>query len=139
MATCLEELPELSKEGVDEEVISGVGGTIYLGGCCRYVNHTILNTLAVCPGGKETVSGPSGLKFPADDSASKTASAIKSFLLAATLHPKVVRLAQEELDRVIGEDRLPDFSDKPQLPYIAAIVKEVLRWRPPVPLGIVSL
>lgn len=33
VATCLEELPELSKDGVDEETIRGVGGTIYLGEC----------------------------------------------------------------------------------------------------------
>ncbi|KAF9645500.1 cytochrome P450 [Thelephora ganbajun] len=99
VATCLEELPELSKDGIDEEAIRGVGGTIYFGG-------------------EET-----------------TASAIKSFFLAATLHPEVVRLAQQELDEVIGGVRLPDFSDKPQLPYISAVVKEVLRWRPPTPLG----
>ena len=31
VATCLEELPELSEEGVDEEAIRGVSGTVYLG------------------------------------------------------------------------------------------------------------
>jgi len=66
----------------------------------------------------------------------KTSSAIKSFFLAATLHPEVVRLAQRELDEVLGRERLPDFSDRPQLPYISAMVKEVLRWRPPTPLGV---
>ena len=65
----------------------------------------------------------------------KTAAAIKSFFLAATLHPEVVRLAQQELDEVLGGERLPDFSDKPRLPYVSAIVKEVLRWRPPTPVG----
>ena len=65
----------------------------------------------------------------------KISSAIQSFFLAATLHPEVVRLAQQQLDEVLGRERLPDFSDMPQLPYISAIVKEVLRWRPPTPLG----
>jgi cytochrome P450 len=65
----------------------------------------------------------------------KTASSLQSFFLAATLHPEMVRLAQKELDEVIGGDRLPDLSDKPQLPYITAFVKEVLRWGPPVPLS----
>ncbi|KAF9645502.1 cytochrome P450 [Thelephora ganbajun] len=97
LATCLEELPELNNDGVDEETIRDVGGAIYLGG-------------------EETI-----------------ASTIKSFFLAVTLHPEVVRLAQQELDEVIGGVRLPDFSDKPQLPYISAVVKEVLRWRPPTP------
>ena len=36
---------------------------------------------------------------------------------------------------MIGWDRLPDLSDKPQLPYISAVVKEVLRWGPPTPIG----
>ena len=69
----------------------------------------------------------------------KTSSTIKSFLLAVTLHPEVVRLAQRELDEVLAGERLPDFSDKPQLPYISAITKEVLRWGLPSPLGTVLL
>ena len=52
-----------------------------------------------------------------------------------TLYPDVVRLAQRELDEVLGGERLPDLSDKPRLPYISAITKEVLRWGPPTPLG----
>lgn len=51
------------------------------------------------------------------------------------MYPEVVRLAQRELDEVLGGGRLPDFSDQPKLPYITAIVKEILRWRPPNPLG----
>ena len=56
-----------------------------------------------------------------------------------TLYPEVVRLAQRELDEVMGRELLPDFSDKPRLPYISAITKEVLRWGPPTPLGTVLL
>jgi cytochrome P450 len=51
-------------------------------------------------------------------------------------HPEVQRKAQAELDRVVGRQRLPDFSDMENLPYINAIVKEVIRWFPIVPLGI---
>ena len=32
-ATCLEELPELRKDGIDEEAIRGITGSMYLGGC----------------------------------------------------------------------------------------------------------
>lgn len=64
-----------------------------------------------------------------------TASIIQTFFLAVTMHPEVVRLAQQELDEVLGGERLPNFSDKSQLPYISAIMKESLRWRPPNPLG----
>ena len=35
--------------------------------------------------------------------------------------------AQEELDRVVGRERLPDFSDESDLPYFGALLKEVYR------------
>ena len=54
-----------------------------------------------------------------------------------TLHPAVQLKAQSELDRIVGRNRLPEFSDRPHLPYIEAILKEVLRWKPLVPLGMV--
>jgi hypothetical protein len=69
----------------------------------------------------------------------ETSAAIKSFFLVMTMHPEIVRLAQKELDGVLGGERLPDFSDKPRLPYISAIMKEVLRWGHPTPLGTVLL
>ena len=43
------------------------------------------------------------------------------------LNPDVQKKAQAEVDRVIGADRLPDFSDEPALPYVTALLKEVLR------------
>jgi len=32
-------------------------------------------------------------------------------------------------------ERLPTFEDRPRLPFVDAICKEVKRWRPVVPLG----
>lgn len=58
-----------------------------------------------------------------------------SLFLALTLYPNVRRRAQQELDSVLGRDRLPTFEDRPRLPYIDAMCKEVLRWRMVVPLG----
>lgn len=52
------------------------------------------------------------------------------------MHPEVLRKAQDELDRVVGRDRLPAFSDRPLLPYISAVIQEVLRWNPVAPLGL---
>ncbi|TBU28897.1 cytochrome P450 [Dichomitus squalens] len=68
--------------------------------------------------------------------AETTYSTINTFILAMVLHPHVLRKAQEEIDRVVGPNRLPDFDDRESLPYIEAIFAEVLRWRPVVPLGI---
>ena len=57
-------------------------------------------------------------------------------MLAMVLHPEVVQRAQAQLDAVVGRDRLPTFNDQSQLPYIEAIVKEVMRWRPAGPMGL---
>ncbi|EIM84081.1 CyP450 monooxygenase [Stereum hirsutum FP-91666 SS1] len=67
-----------------------------------------------------------------------TASVLNTFCLVMTLFPDVQRRAQAEIDRVVGpsSDRLPEFSDQESLPYITAIVKEILRWAPPLPLGL---
>ena len=65
----------------------------------------------------------------------QTFSVIQSFFMAMVLRPEVQKKAQEELDKVIG-NRLPEFNDRANLPYISAMVKESLRWQPVVPLGI---
>jgi cytochrome P450 len=51
------------------------------------------------------------------------------------LYPGVQKKAQDELDSVIGRERLPTFEDRPMLPFIDAVCKETLRWRPVAPAG----
>jgi cytochrome P450 len=58
-----------------------------------------------------------------------------TFLVAALLHPEIQKKAQEELDAVTMRERLPTFEDRPWLPFVDAICKEVTRWRPITPLG----
>ncbi len=53
------------------------------------------------------------------------------------MYPDVQKKAQAELDRVIGEGRLPSFEDYQSLPYIQAVILEILRWMPVVPMGVV--
>lgn len=60
---------------------------------------------------------------------------IGAFFYAMAVHPEAQKRAQTELDAVVGPQRLPDFSDRPSLPYTNALVKEVLRWHPPGPVG----
>jgi len=62
-----------------------------------------------------------------------TVSAIYSLYLAMTLFPHVAKKAQEEIDAVVGTDRLPTFDDREHLPYIDALLKEVLRWNAVTP------
>ncbi|KAI0039477.1 cytochrome P450 [Auriscalpium vulgare] len=65
-----------------------------------------------------------------------TVSAIHTFFLAMTVYPEVQRKAQAEIDAVVGNDRLPTFADRAQLPYVEAIISEILRWGTVAPLGV---
>ncbi|KAK7039665.1 cytochrome p450 [Favolaschia claudopus] len=64
----------------------------------------------------------------------RTVSALETLILAMTIYPEVQRKAQAAIDEVVGRDRLPDFGDN--IPYIDAVVHEILRWRPVIPLAI---
>lgn len=58
------------------------------------------------------------------------------FFLAMILYPEVQQKAKEEIDRVIGNDRLPNFSDRGNLPYLNAVWKESFRWHTLAPMGL---
>ncbi|KAJ3574076.1 hypothetical protein NP233_g2003 [Leucocoprinus birnbaumii] len=65
-----------------------------------------------------------------------TASIILSFVLAMLHYPEVQARARKEVDLVTNNgSRLPDFADRPSLPYIDAILAELLRWAIPTPLA----
>lgn len=66
----------------------------------------------------------------------QTSATLYNFILLMILNPQVQLKAHEELDKVVGHQRLPNFSDQDDLPYINAICMEVLRWFPVIPLGI---
>lgn len=63
------------------------------------------------------------------------AAPMQTFCLAMCFYPQYLPMLQEELDRVCG-DRLPRAEDRPNLPFLRAVIRECLRWRPPVPTGI---
>ncbi|KAF1991601.1 cytochrome P450 [Aulographum hederae CBS 113979] len=64
-----------------------------------------------------------------------SSSIILAFVHAMTRWPAVLRAAQKEMDEVVGEGRTPVWSDYSRLPYVAACVKETMRWRPVVALS----
>lgn len=68
--------------------------------------------------------------------ANTSADTMAAFFVAMVLYPDVQKRAQLELDAVVGADRLPDFSDRPSLPYLNALVKELLRWHVVAPIGV---
>ena len=61
--------------------------------------------------------------------------AMLNFFYLMLVHPNVQANAHEELDKIIGRNRLPDVSDMDSLPYIKGIAKEVIRWFPNAPLA----
>jgi hypothetical protein len=57
------------------------------------------------------------------------------FVVAVLLRPEVQTMAQKELDAVTRRERLPELEDRLKLPFVDAICKEVIRWKPVAPLG----
>ena len=64
-----------------------------------------------------------------------TAQVLNNTIVGLLQNPEAIKKGQEELDRVIGDDRTPTIDDEKDLPYIHAIGKETLRWRPVNKLG----
>jgi cytochrome P450 len=65
-----------------------------------------------------------------------TGSAIANFVLAMVRHPDVFAKARAEVDSVVGRSRLPNFGDRPAMPYIEAMLSECLRYSAPAPLNL---
>jgi len=63
---------------------------------------------------------------------------MSSLFMALALYPEAQKRAQLELDSVLSRDRLPTFEDKPRLPYIEAICRELIRWQMVTPMGTFS-
>ncbi|KIK92206.1 hypothetical protein PAXRUDRAFT_13359 [Paxillus rubicundulus Ve08.2h10] len=55
---------------------------------------------------------------------------------AAALYGEVQVRPQGEIDHAVGTQRLPDFIDRPALPYADALLRETLRCHPVVPIGV---
>ncbi|KAK9378457.1 putative cytochrome P450 oxidoreductase [Kockiozyma suomiensis] len=81
--------------------------------------HAIQNLLG------ETVEG----------GADTTTAQLLTFVLAMATYPRVQEKAQALIDEKIGSGRSPQWQDFDDLPYINAIVKEGLRWRPVTSVG----
>ncbi|KAJ7146856.1 cytochrome P450 [Mycena epipterygia] len=68
--------------------------------------------------------------------ADTTVAALIIFVLAMLFNPEAQKKAQMEIDAVIGQGQLPHFNDEQSLPYVSALVQEVLRWKPSLPMGL---
>jgi cytochrome P450 len=52
-----------------------------------------------------------------------------TFLFLMMEFPEWQKKLQEEVDRVVGKDRMPSYTDIPNMPTVRAIVKETVRYR----------
>ncbi|KAL8117666.1 hypothetical protein AgCh_015516 [Apium graveolens] len=73
----------------------------------------------------------SDLIFAGSDTSSVTIEWAMSLLLN---HPRVLKKARDEIDNVIGQDRLVEESDLPELHYLHNIILETFRLFPATPL-----
>ncbi|KZV76224.1 cytochrome P450 [Peniophora sp. CONT] len=65
-----------------------------------------------------------------------TSGILEWWSLAMIAHPDVQKRAQMELDAVVGRERPPTLADRAHLPYTVAILREVMRWRSGLPVGV---
>ncbi|KAF8628629.1 hypothetical protein AX15_003764 [Amanita polypyramis BW_CC] len=98
----------------DEDILKNVTATTYIAGV-------------------ETVSIA---KFdPLNWSHWQIKTALLNLFFTIVYNPSAQKKAQEEIDRFVGTERLPNFEDRSSLPYVEALVRETLRWRVIAPYG----
>ncbi|WXC65237.1 hypothetical protein SNK03_011043 [Fusarium graminearum] len=73
----------------------------------------------------DDIKGAAGAVFIAG--ADTTWATCVIFVLNMVLHPEIQKKAQDELDAVLRPGKLPEFSDRPSLPYVEHIVQEIYR------------
>ncbi|KAJ6456557.1 cytochrome P450 [Mycena vitilis] len=63
-----------------------------------------------------------------------TSSYLQSLILALVAYPDAQKKAHEEIDRVVGEHRMPSLKDLEHMPYIRGVILETHRSRPVAPI-----
>jgi cytochrome P450 len=64
-----------------------------------------------------------------------TTTSIRALLLRMLMHPDVQRKVQQEIDDVIGRDRLPSMDDRSRMPYTEATIQEAMRVGAAIPIN----
>lgn len=77
-----------------------------------------------------------GVTYTAFGTSSKS---LEDFVFAMTRHPEWYAKVTEEMDKVVGERRLPSLDDLPKLPILRAVIAETARVWPVTPGGVPHL
>jgi hypothetical protein len=133
----LQELENLvgSEREKREDIIKVTTGSMYSGEALLYNGSGTWHLLYLFSAGSDTVRISYSPVRILLSTIMKTVSSMSSLFLALALFPQVQRRAQAELDVVVGRDRLPTFDDRPRLPYMEALCKELMRWQMVTPTG----
>ncbi|KAI0267111.1 cytochrome P450 [Gloeopeniophorella convolvens] len=87
-------------------------------------------------GGPLSEEDERSLKYAAGSLFAGVVALLHSFFLAMTLFPEAQCKAQEEIDRVVGDARLPTLADRDDMPYVNALQTELIRWASIAPVGL---
>ncbi|KIJ65429.1 hypothetical protein HYDPIDRAFT_110496 [Hydnomerulius pinastri MD-312] len=110
---------------VKREMLNDEGGPSFGRTLLEHINEHRLST--------DEMSYLAGTLFGAGSDT--TSVGITTMIMAAACHPEAQSRVQEELDMVVGSDRLPNWDDSSSLPQLHAFISEALRWRPVTPIG----
>jgi cytochrome P450 len=116
-------------KALQEEIANGAARPSFAQRCLQDMDPKIATAYQ-----ERVIKGTSAAMYGGGSDTS--VSFLATFVLAMLKYPSVQRRAQAELDSVLGPDRLPTFDDMPDLPYLAALVKECHRWEVVLPLAI---
>ncbi|KIA75902.1 hypothetical protein HK57_00307 [Aspergillus ustus] len=100
------------------------------------VNHAIQEKLRQGWPGVSEIEGAEIGHHLLTGTTDTTASTLINWVAAMCLYPEAQKRAQEEIDRVVGPNRLPTDEDAANLPYIQQVIQETQRWITAVPLSL---
>ncbi|KAJ7926933.1 cytochrome P450 [Mycena leptocephala] len=100
-----------------------------------FIGHLIR---AGVPKGEEHFYSYTGLSL-LDAGSDTTASFLLSLVLVLAVYPECQKRARKEIDAVVGAARLPTLEDFSHVPYVNALIKEILRFSPQLPMAIPHL
>jgi cytochrome P450 len=118
---------------VQQDIMAAKGGAV-----ADSLTKQLLEARAADPGSFSLLSDRDFSFIPASlfgAGSDTTASTLCSAFLALVTNHDILEAAHAELDTVVGVERMPAFDDEQSLPYLRALCKEVLRWRPVAVLG----